>query len=211
MRTARARCEKRWLAAVSSVLLGLVLIVGAVWILGNPGPVHACKCSQPGSPAEELEKFSAVFTGRVVSIQHSYDPDEVPVSPEDRTTVGLEISDVWKGIVHEDMHITTPPTGGSCGFSFIEGEEYIVYAYDSPYADGGYTAGICSRTALLVQAQEDLDALGEGYAPQAGQGGPSPEQPQQPTLSSAWVFILSVAAMFLAVGGIAIYAVVRRR
>ena len=113
MRTARARREKRWLAAVSPVLLGLVLIVGALWTLGNPGPVHACKCAQPGSPSEELEKFSAVFAGRVVSIQHSYDPDGVSVSPEDRSTVGIEVSAVWKGIVHEDMYITTPPTGGS--------------------------------------------------------------------------------------------------
>ena len=210
MRTARARCEKRWLEAVSPVLLGLVLIVGVLWTLGNPGPVHACKCAQPGSPSEELEKFSAVFAGRVVSIQNSYDPDGVSVSPEDRTTVGIEVSTVWKGIVHKDMYITTPPTGGSCGFSFIEGEEYIIYAYDSPYADGGYTAGICSRTALLVQAQEDIDALGEGQVPQAEVGGPLPEQPQQPTLSRAWTIILTIAVV-VAVGGIVAFAAVRRR
>ena len=210
MRTASARREKMWLAAVSPVLLGLVLIVGALWTLGNPGPVHACKCAQPGSPSEELEKFSAVFAGRVVSIQHSYDPDGVSVTPEDRSIVGIEVSAVWKGIVHEDMYITTPPTGGSCGFSFIEGEEYIIYAYDSPYADGGYTSGICSRTAPLGQAQEDLDALGEGHSPQSGTSGPLPEQPQQPTLSRAWSIILTIAVI-VAVGGIVAFAAVRRR
>lgn len=210
MRTASARREKRWLAAVSPVLLGLVLIVGALWTLGNPGPVHACKCAQVGSPSEELEKFSAAFAGRVVSIQHSYDPDGVSVSPQDRTTVGLEVSVVWKGIVHEEMYITTPPTGGSCGFDFIEGEEYVVYAYDSPYTDGSYTVGICSRTAPLGQAQEDLDALGEGHSPQSGTSGPLPEQPQQPTLSRAWIIILSIAVV-VAVGGIVAFAAVRRR
>ena len=210
MRTARARREKMWLAAVPPVLLSLALIMGVLWTLGNPAPVQACKCAQVGSPSEELEKFSAVFSGRVVSIQHSYDPDGVSVSPEDRTTVGIEVSAVWKGIVHEEMYITTPPTGGSCGFDFIEGEEYIVYADDSPYADGGYTAGICSRTALIGQAQEDLDVLGEGQAPRLGTSGPSPERPQQPTLSRAWIIMLTVAVV-VAVGGIVAFAAVRRR
>ena len=148
-------------------------MMGVLWFLGNPGQVYACKCAQPGTPSEELEKFSAVFAGRVVSVQHSYDPNATSVSPEDRTTVGFEVSTVWKGLVHEEMYITTPPTGGSCGFTFIEGEEYIVYGYDSAHADGGYTVGICSRTALLDRAQADIDALGEGDAPQDGSGATS--------------------------------------
>ena len=82
---------------------------------------------------------------------------------------------MWKGTVHEDMYITTPPTGGSCGFTFVEGEEYIVYGYDSNYDDGGYTVGICSRTALLGLARADLEAFGEGQAPLVGTGGPAPD------------------------------------
>ena len=118
---------------------------------------------------------------------------------------------MWKGTVHEDMFITTPPTGGSCGFSFVEGEEYIVYASDSAYADDGYTVGICSRTALLRQAQADLDALGEGRAPQAGTGGPVPEPPQDSGVARAWIIILVVAATGLVVGGMVAYRRVRRR
>ena len=112
-------------------VVGLALVMGVVWFLGTPGPVYACKCAVPGNPSEELDKFSAVFAGRVVSVQHSYDPNAASVTPEDRTTVGFEVSVVWKGTVHEDMYITTPPTGGSCGFTFVEGEEYIVYGHDS--------------------------------------------------------------------------------
>ena len=165
----------------SASLVGLALLAGVLWLLGNnPAQVHACSCVQPGTPTEELEKFSAVFAGRVVSVQHSFDPDTRSVvrEAEDRTTVGFEVSAVWKGTVHEDMYISTPPTGGSCGFTFIEGEEYIVYGYDSSYDDGGYTVGICSRTALLHLAQADLDAFGDGQAPLVGTGGPAPEQPQ---------------------------------
>ncbi len=165
-------------ASVSFV--GLALLAGVLWLLGNPAQVQACSCVEPGTPSEELEKFSAVFAGRVVSVQHSFDPDAGSVvrEAEDRTTVGFEVSAVWKGTVHEDMYITTPPTGGSCGFTFVEGEEYIVYGHDSNYDDGGYTVGICSRTALLGLAQADLDAFGEGQAPLVGTGGPAPEQPR---------------------------------
>ena len=200
------RSRVAYAAAVS-----LALVVSVLWFLGIPGQVHACKCAEPGSPSEELEKFAAVFAGRVVSIEHSYDPNAASVSSEDRTTVGFEVSAVWKGAVHEDMYITTPPTGGSCGFAFVEGEEYIVYGHDSNYADGGYTVGICSRTALLGQAQADLDALGEGRAPQAGTGGPAPEQSQDTALGWAWIIILAVAAAVAVVIGVVVYLRLGRR
>ena len=198
-------------AAVFLTAASLALVMSVLWLFGTAGQVYACKCVQPGSPTEELEKFTAVFAGRVVSVQHSYSPNSTSVTPEDRSTIGFEVSAVWKGAVHEDMSITTPPTGGSCGFTFTEGEEYIVYAYDSPYDDGGYTTGICSRTALLAQAQADLNALGDGSAPRAGTGGPLPEQPQDSLAGRAWVIVLVVAAAVIVVGGIVVYPRVRRR
>ena len=196
---------------ISVGLVSLALIVSVLWFLGNPGQGHACKCAVPGSPSEELEKFAAVFAGRVVSIEHSFDPDAASVSSEDRTMVGFEVSAVWKGAVHADMYITTPPTGGSCGFAFAEGEGYIVYAHDSNYDDGGYTVGICSRTALLGLAQADLDALGEGRAPQAGTGGPAPEQSQDMALGWTWIIILAVAGAVVVVIGTVVYLRLRRR
>ena len=176
----------REFAVVVTVAAILALIFNTLWFLVSSGEVHACKCVVPGSPSEELQKFSAAFAGRVVSVQHSYDPDADSVSREDRTTVRFKVSTVWKGVVHEDMYVTTPPTGGSCGFAFVEGEHYIVYAYDSHYDDGGYSVGICSRTALLQQAQADLEALGNGHAPQAGTSGPAPAPPQDPAFCGVW-------------------------
>ena len=178
LRTVIAKLERMGFSVASAVVVSLALTMSFAWFLASPGQAHACKCAVPGTPAEELEKFSAVFAGRVVSIRHSYDLNAASYTPDDRTTVGFEVSTVWKGTVHEDMFITTPPTGGSCGFTFVQGEEYVVYADDSAYGDDGYTASICSRTALLRQAQADLDALGEGRAPQAGTGGPAPEPPE---------------------------------
>ena len=210
MRTAIAQPQgKRFtVSSVSAVAVALVLSV--LWILGNAGQAYACKCAQPGPPSEEMEKFVAVFAGRVGSIEHSFDPGATTVGPDDRTTVGLEVSTVWKGAVHADMYVTTPPTGGSCGFTFTEGEEYILYAHDSPYDDGGYTVSICSRTALLSQAQADIEAFGEGDAPRSGSAGPKPEQTQG-SESVTWAIMLGAAAVVLLLGVLSAVVWVRRR
>ncbi len=197
-------------APIYVVLVAFMLSL--TWFLVSAGQVYACKCAEPGPPMEELGKFDAVFVGKVFLVQHSYDPEGKSATPEDRSTIGLEVSTVWKGVVHEVTYITTPPTGGSCGYTFVEGEEYIVYASDSHYGDDSYTASICSRTALLSAAQADLDALGEGEAPQAGTKGPAPEDTQS-SLNAGWIFaiVLAVAVFIVGAGGIVAYAFTGRR
>ena len=192
-------------------VMGAALVLGALWFVGSLGAVHACKCVVPGSPAEEMEKFDAVFAGAVTSVRHSFDPNVTPYKPGDRTTVGFDVSTVWKGDVHERMYITTPPTGGSCGFAFSEGDQYIVYASTNTAGDGGYQASICSRTALLRQAQADLDALGEGRAPRAGTAGPQPEEPEGTLATGVWVGLLATAVTVILLGGLLGYARRRRR
>lgn len=161
-------------------LVGAAVLAGVLWLLWTPGPVYACSCVQPGPPSEELKVSAAVFAGRVFLVEHSYDPEGRFVTPDDRSTIGFEVNAVWKGTVHESMYITTPPIGGTCGFTFVEGEEYIVYAYDSHYEDGGYSTGICTRTSHLSEAQQDLDELGAGDAPLPGTGGPAPDPTKNP-------------------------------
>ena len=207
MQQVKARRQGNGFTPVSVVAVSFALLVSVLWFFGNAEQVYACSCAQPGSPSEELEKFSAVFAGRVVSVQLSYDPDGRTVTREDRGTIGFEVSAVWKGTVYEEINITTPPTGGSCGFTFEEGEEYIVYAYDSPYVEGGYATGICSRTALLEQAQKDIDELGEGNAPLAGTAGPALEESEDmAVVDRARLAILAVAAQILEVVAKLVYA-----
>lgn len=207
MQQANVRRQGNGLTPVSVVAVSFALMIGVLWFFGDTEQVYACSCVQPGSPSEELEKFPAVFAGTVVSVQHSYDPDGRSVTRDDRSTIGFEVSTVWKGTVYEEMQITTPPTGGSCGFTFEEGEEYIVYAYDSPYVEGGYTTGICSRTALLEQAQEDIDELGVGNAPLVGTAWPASEESEDmAVVDRARLAILAVAAQILEVVAKLVYA-----
>lgn len=189
---------------------GLALVVAFLWLLGQPAQVHACSCVVPGSPSEEIDKFDAVFAGRVVSIEHSFGPDKLP-SPGDQTTIGFQVSAVWKGAVSRDMDVTTPPTGGACGFAFEQGQEYIVYAYDSADADRGYSVNICSRTALLAEAQEDLDAFGAGDAPPSGAGGPRSEAPTAPDDDTVTMVVVSVVAAMIIIGALLSAVWVTRR
>lgn len=208
MRAAVAKTQGRLTVPLA---VAFALALSMLWLLGNAGQAHACKCVEPGPPSEEMEKFDAVFAGRVVSIEHNFDPNSSTLGPGDRTTIGLDVSTVWKGAVHEDMYVTTPPTGGSCGFTFTEGEEYILYAYDSAVLDEGYSVSICSRTALLAQAQADVEALGDGDAPLSGTAGPQPEQTEDAAGNGALIAMLGAVAAIILLGGLSAVVWVRRR
>ena len=189
-----AKCRRIGSMVVLLRVVSIALLVSVLWLLGSTGQAYACSCAEPGSPVEALETSAAVFAGRVVSVEGAFDPDEAPYSPEDRTTVEFEVGAVWKGVVHERMYVTTRPDGASCGFAFVEGEEYVVYAHDSAEVDGGYGVYRCSRTALLSQAQADIDALGAGDAPQAGTGGPAPGQSPDTAAGGVWAILLRLVA-----------------
>ena len=96
----------------------------------------------------------------------------------DPTTVGFEVSTVWKGPSYATAYLTTARSEASCGFTFDEGEEYIVYSRD------GSTVSLCSRTALLENAEAELNELGEGHKPQPGTKGPMPGTPEFPPQQS---------------------------
>ena len=61
--------------------------------------------------------------------------------------------------------------GASCGFPFVEGEEYLVYSSNA------VTVSLCSRTRSMSEADEDLASLGEGRSPRVGTVGPTPDVP----------------------------------
>lgn len=137
---------------------------------------HACSCIQPGPPSEELAQSTAVFSGTVVSVRE-YERKGDILSSMDPTTVEFEVSRVWKGHDHQTMYLTTARDEGSCGFTFAEGEEYLVYSAN------GTQVFLCSRTRELSRAADDLAALGEGRSPTAGTVGPTPVVPELPELS----------------------------
>lgn len=109
----------------------------------------ACMCGNLGTPSTALSQASAVFSGEVQTI----DPDSAEYS---KYAVTFAVDKIWKGISDDTVTISTGRGGGDCGYHFIVGEQYLVYAS----GDTQLNTSSCSRTALLAKAEEDLTALG---------------------------------------------------
>ena len=124
----------------------LILLIALVAGLAN-----ACSCIPPGTPLEEMEKSDAVFSGKVVTIGQD----------ANGYVVTFEVERAWKGVSAPTVRVRTAMDSAACGFPFVRGEKYLVYAYDS---EGSLSAGLCSRTATLADAAEDVKALGPGTA-----------------------------------------------
>lgn len=147
-------------AVLIASLLGAGLIMAA-------GLAYACSCVENPPPGEALERSAAVFAGRIVSLKLHERPDGT-WSSVDPVTIEFEVSRVWKGHEYQTTYLTTARSGASCGFAFVEGEEYLVYSHNAT------TVNLCSRTRSMAEAEEDLQALGEGSSPETGAVGPTP-------------------------------------
>lgn len=130
----------------------LSLFVAAVVVLLAPA-VGACSCIPPGSPQDALNASDAVFSGTVERVAFS--------GGENRVLV--DVSRVWKGPSYDAMMVSTAVSSAACGYNFNPGEDYLVYA--STQDDGDLSVSLCSRTARLQDAQEDVAALGDGERP----------------------------------------------
>lgn len=156
------------------LLVCLSLIVVS---LAYPTTASACSCGGPGLPAQEFRKFSAVFTGRVLSIVDEY----VPIfSTLDRILTALgkqpyfwvragkyvgyrihfRVNHSWKGVEKTTTTVDTGYGMGDCGYPFTVGDDYLVYAsYPYGIPENYWVTSICSRNAEISAATEDLRYL----------------------------------------------------
>lgn len=124
----------------------------------TPNIVSACSCIAPQSPLDSRNQAAAVFSGTVTTITDTGSP----TMPNLR--VQFDVDRVWKGSVDQTIDVTTARDSAACGVSFAEGETYIVYASQNE-EDRSLRVSLCSRTALLKNASEDVTALGNGESP----------------------------------------------
>lgn len=116
----------------------------------------ACSCAPPPPPKLAMEASSAVFSGKVVSIEKEGDFEKA---------VTLEVGDVWKGVDAKKVIVYTAKDGAACGFGFKEGSKYLVYATLLKRGEGkALSTNLCSRTKPLADAKEDIEALGKPTA-----------------------------------------------
>ncbi len=151
------------LAQVPTVFVVLTLAPGS--------NAFACSCPASGPPCQNAFQVDAVFAGTVRSISPLPD-DGPPLSPGEmripRTLrVAFDAVVSFRGIQASNVSVLTAGSGPACGYSFKQGERYLVYASRS--TEGAELAtGICSRTRPLAEATDDLQFFQTFSAPSEG-------------------------------------------
>ncbi|WP_256759958.1 hypothetical protein [Cohnella sp. WQ 127256] len=161
------------------ILMSCMFILGT-WMIVKPEKAYACSCAMPASVSDEMDRKTAIFSGKVLSVVN---PEQKEImSSADPVTITFEVDTVWKGQLEENTIVQTAESSASCGYDgFAESSEYIVYAYGEP---DKLETGMCERTKLLDDASEDLTALGKGYAPNKTTGSQGSSEPSETDGSS---------------------------
>jgi hypothetical protein len=126
-----------------------------------PSTGYTCSCVPPPPVEDLLGGETAIFSGTVKKITN--EKREAPIqSSADQVAVLVEVDRVWQGVEDSQVTLYTAISSASCGFEFQVDTEYLIYANEN---EDGFDVSLCSRTAKLTDAQEDLDILGEGQTP----------------------------------------------
>lgn len=125
--------------------------------LGAASPCTVCRCAEQSSPEAEFRSADAVFTATVVSVRTT--TRLTRHGPLRRRVYRLRADAAWKGVASPEITVTSGMGGGDCGIELRRGVRHLVYAYRDER--GRLAAGLCSRTAPVEAAKEDLRALGD--------------------------------------------------
>jgi hypothetical protein len=137
---------------MTSRLAAAMLAAVVLW----PGAADACSCRANAPACEAAWSATAVFVGRVESIE----PIQVAGRPSRFASkrVRFKVIEAFTGPGAAEAVIETGSGGGDCGYRFRQGREYLVYAQkDGP--SGRMTVSTCSRTSMLESAAADLAYL----------------------------------------------------
>ena len=126
-----------------------------IGVLAWPASSEACSCVGPVPACQATWQASAVFVATVTQIE-DLQPDSD--RPFDARRVRMRVSEEFRGNVGGETDVFTGRGGGDCGFAFVQGHQYLVYAYRVQGRDA-FSTGICSRTRDLADATDDLTYL----------------------------------------------------
>lgn len=168
------------LLAVLAFVAGLILVPA--------GAACACSCA-PFEARRAVAEAEAIVAGTVVDVRSTggqWDPVVATIRPDQ----------VYKGAPRDTYEISTSSNSAACGFEFVKGTRYLLFAHantgeDHPYYAEGIDLAtlLCSGnqvlkagTAPITQADLPADlkeadalltALGAPTAPPSGNASPS--------------------------------------
>ena len=113
-------------------------------------PARACTCIPNPPPQDAVAEADGVFAAAVLHMT------EIDQTYPRLLRVEMRLLRRFKGAFDETVTVRTARDSPSCGFPFREGESYLVYVRS---VEGHLHASLCSRTAALADAAEDLIEL----------------------------------------------------
>lgn len=145
--------------------LGRFVLGAAVVMLLAADEAFACVCA-PGDFEYSRGSAVAIFSGEVQQITDD--------------SVVFKVREVWKGEVTKTFSISRVRKRDGCDFTFRVRQTYLVFALPWPVRERGQTllyTRQCSRTNELGQAGDELEKLGKGRPPAAGNKVPHRPKP----------------------------------
>src|SRR5688500_12677103 len=127
------------------VRIFLALAVVAVAVPWRSQPAVACSCVAGLTP-DNLEFSDVVFAGTVLAGERP-EPKDSPFDPISRDAfhiVTLAADHVWLGDVGSRVEIVSAKHGATCGYEFVDGQRYLVYA--ASRGSSSLEASLCSPT-----------------------------------------------------------------
>jgi len=127
-----------------------IIVVTAIAIIAaSVQETQACTCIPPLPPAKAFAEADAVFMGKVVSFDNAGDNIQ--------RLAKISVTKIWKGERSAVNEILTANNSAACGYEFVVGESYVIYAYKA--SDRNLHTNICTRTRPARLAAEDLKYL----------------------------------------------------
>jgi hypothetical protein len=137
-----------------------LLIVAAALLSSSGKPAvpfcsAMCSCAWERNVSKAKERATAVM--EAVALDSTYGAT-VSDSSQGFVTVRLAVGQVWKGELTDTIEVATRDPGAACGFLFVQGERYLVFAYRS--AGGELEVSMCSPSARWDEAKRARMELG---------------------------------------------------
>ena len=137
----------------------LLLGVSVLIALLASGHVLACGCQKTGPPCKAFGEASVVFTGTVKSLKEGARKRK-PNGDVDFVSrlFKFSVEETFSGAPIRELEVATGLSADDCGYPFVKGVSYLVYAYRDE-KDGRLYTSSCTRTKRVTSASEDLQYL----------------------------------------------------
>jgi hypothetical protein len=136
----------------------VVIVLGLSGVAATASPCWACSCAAD-TPKGYARKADVVFTGIVKSVSSA---DDDGTLGDDDVKVRFRVKTVYKSKAARATTIRTNESEAACGFTFVEGKRYTVFAQK---AKRRLSTNLCSGTKR-GRINPDRYGLPEGYPPE---------------------------------------------